>query len=192
MQPKVPAWSGVIAAVAGLLATGRADAEVISSAQAGFSLRIEMPVGAPPAEVYSKLFEIGRWWSDEHTYTGKASNMSLRNEAGGCFCEVLDGGGFIRHAALEYSDKGRKIVRLSGALGPLQEMGASGMLTFSFLPAPPAAAQDTPRATQLVVTYVVSGYAEKGYAALAPLVDRVLREQLERLQRYVDTGKATP
>jgi hypothetical protein len=187
MQAKVAVLGGVIAAVAGLLPTGRAEADVVSSAPAGFSLRIEVPVGAPPADVYSKLFDIGRWWSDEHTYTGKASNMSLRNEAGGCFCEALTGGGFIRHAALEYSDKG-KIVRLSGALGPLQEMGASGMLTFSLLPA----AEDNPRATRLVMTYVVSGYAEKGYAALAPLVDQVLHEQVKRFRRYVETGKSTP
>jgi hypothetical protein len=187
MQAKVAVISGVIAAVAGLLAAGRAEAEVVSSAQAGFSLRIEVPVGAPPSDVHSKLFDIGRWWSDEHTYTGKASNMSLRNEAGGCFCEALGSGGFIRHAAVEYSDKG-KIVRLSGALGPLQEMGANGMLTFSLRPA----AEDNPRATRLVMTYVVSGYAEKGYASLAPLVDRVLLEQVERFRRYVETGKPAP
>ncbi len=52
-------------------------------------------------------FEIGNWWSDAHTYSGKASNLTLRNEPGGCFCETLPGGGFVRHASLEYSDKGK-------------------------------------------------------------------------------------
>jgi hypothetical protein len=144
-----------------------------------------VPITAAPADVYPKLFEIGRWWSDAHTYTGQASNMTLKNEPGGCFCEALPGG-FIRHAALEYSDKG-KVVRLSGALGPLQELGAQGMLSFNFVAAGKAG-------TRLVVSYAVSGYLanEKGLAALAGPVNDVLQEQVDRFKRYVETGKPAP
>ena len=106
-----------------LLAPGLASADVLSSSPAGFILRIEVPVAAPPADVYSKFFEVGKWWSDAHTYSGKASNFSLRNEPGGCLCEALAGGGFVRHATLEYSDKG-KVARLDGALGPSATGGA--------------------------------------------------------------------
>jgi hypothetical protein len=177
------------AAVAAAL-PGIAGAEVVSSTPAGFSIRVELPVAAPPAAVYGKLFQIGQWWSDDHTYTGAASNMTLRNEPGGCFCERLAGGGFIRHASLEYSDKG-KIARLSGALGPLQEMGASGALTFTFLPADKA---NPAAGTRLVMTYAAGGGypGDKGYIPLAPLVDAVMKEQVERLKRYVETGRATP
>jgi hypothetical protein len=171
---------------AGLVASGApqmATADVKSSSPAGFVVRIELPVAAAPAEIYTRIFEIGRWWSDAHTYTGKASNLTLKNEPGGCFCESLPGGGFVRHAALEYSDKG-KVVRLSGGLGPLQELGAQGILSFNLQPAEKAG-------TRLVVSYVVGGYPldEKGLAALAGPVDGVLKEQLERLKRYVETGK---
>lgn len=177
---------------AGLVVSGApqtAAAEVKSSSPAGFVVQIELPVAAAPVDVYTRLFEIGRWWSDAHTYSGKASNLTLKNEPGGCFCESLGGapgGGFVRHAVLEYSDKG-KLVRLSGGLGPLQELGAQGVLSFHFRPAEKAG-------TRLVVRYVVGGYPtdEKGLAAMAGPVDSVLKEQLERFRRYVETGKPTP
>jgi len=167
------------------LVPGLAAAEVASSSAAGFIVRVEVPVAAPPAEVYAKFFEIGKWWSDAHTYSGKASNLSLRNEPGGCFCETLPGG-FVRHASLEYSDKG-KVAVLDGALGPLQALGAHGLLAFTFGPADktnPAAG------TRLLVTYTVSGYQpDKGFAPLAEPVNGVIREQVARLKRLVETGK---
>jgi hypothetical protein len=177
------------AAFAAAVAPETASAEVTSSGAGGFVVRIELPVAAAPADVYAKFFEVGKWWSDAHTYTGKSSNLSLRNEPGGCFCEALAGGGFVRHATLLYSDKG-KGARLDGALGPLQELGAHGLMAFNFGPADktnPAAG------TKLVVTYVVSGYQpDKGFAPLAEPVNAVLKEQVERLKRFVETGKAAP
>ena len=173
---------------AALLAPGAALADVASSSAAGFIVRIEVPVAAPPTDVYSRFLEIGKWWSDAHTYSGKASNMSLRNEPGGCFCETLPGG-FVRHATLEYSDKG-KVAVLDGALGPLQALGAHGLLAFSFAPADktnPAAG------TRLRVTYTVSGYQpDKGFEPLAEPVNGVIKEQVERLKRFVETGKPGP
>jgi hypothetical protein len=183
----VSARAVVLSSVAsGLVASAApqtAAADVQSSSPAGFVVRLEVPILAAPADVYAKLFEIGRWWSDAHTYTGKASNMTLKNEPGGCFCETLPDG-FVRHAAVEYSDKG-KVVRLSGALGPLQELGAQGMLSFNFAPAADKAG------TRLTVSYAVSGYpaGEKGLAALAGPVNDVLKEQIDRFKRYVETGK---
>jgi hypothetical protein len=183
-------WAAVLSGVAaGLVGSGApqvAMADVQSSSPAGFVVRIELPVAAAPADLYTKLFEIGRWWSDSHTYTGKASNLTLKNEPGGCFCEALPGGGFVRHATAEYSDKD-KLLRLSGGLGPLQEMGAQGTLSFNLLPVDKAG-------TRLVVSYVVGGYpvGEKGFAALAEPVNGVLKEQLERFKRYVETGKPAP
>lgn len=172
-----------------LLVPGVAAAEVVASNPGGFIVRIELPVAAAPAAVYSKFFEVGRWWSDAHTYTGKASNLSLRNEPGGCLCETLAGGGFVRHASLEYSDNG-KVARLDGALGPLQAIGAHGLLAFNFS----AADKTNPAAgTKLVVTYTVSGFQpDKGLAPLAEPVNGVIQEQVERLKRFVETGKPAP
>jgi hypothetical protein len=169
-----------------VLAPALAAADVLSSSPAGFIVRIELPVAAPPSDVYAKFFEIGKWWSGAHTYSGKASNLTLRDEPGGCFCEALAGGGFVRHATLEYADKG-KVARLDGALGPLQALGAHGLLAFDF----GAADKTTPSSgTRLVATYTVSGFQpDKGFAPLAEPVNGVLKAQVERLKRFVETGK---
>ncbi|MBX5463585.1 MAG: ATPase [Steroidobacteraceae bacterium] len=169
----------VLVAVA--CAQAPARAEVTSSGTDGFAMKIDLPVAAPPDRVFERFLEIGRWWSDEHTYSGHASNMTLRNEPGGCFCETLPNGGFIRHAAIEYSDPG-KALYLSGALGPLLTLGAHGLLAVQF--------KAEGEGSRLVATYVVSGFPQgKGFAELAPLVDQVLLEQFTRLKRYVETGR---
>jgi uncharacterized protein YndB with AHSA1/START domain len=174
---------GLTAVCAALAVAGIARAEVRSSAPSGFVLKIETTVGAPPAEVYARFFEIARWWSGDHTYSGSAANLSLRSEPGGCFCESLGHGAFVRHASVEYAVPGH-LVRLAGALGPLEEIGAYGMLAFHF----DAAGQGT----KLTVTYVVSGYpVDKGLGELAPGVDMVLATQVERLKRLSETGKPT-
>ena len=183
---RMRAW---VALGAALLAPGLATADVLSSSPAGFIVRIEVPVAAAPAEAYSKFFEVGQWWSGTHTYSGKASNLSLKNEPGGCFCEALAGGGFVRHATLEYSDQG-KVTVLDGALGPLLALGAHGLLAFNFA----AADKANPAAgTRLAVTYTVSGYQPgEGFAPFAEPVNGVLREQVERFKRFVETGRAAP
>ena len=172
-----------------VLPPGLAGADVVASSASGFIVRIELPVAAPPSDVYSRFFEIGKWWSDAHTYSGKAANMTLKNEPGGCFCEALAGGGFVRHASLEYSDKG-KVAVLDGALGPLQALGAHGLLAFNFA----VVDKTNPAAgTRLVVTYTVSGFQpDKGFAPLAEPVNGVLKEQVERLKQFAETGKPAP
>ncbi|MEP7245625.1 MAG: ATPase [Gammaproteobacteria bacterium] len=157
------------------------QADVAASAPGGFVLKIETSVAAAPAEVYAQFIQIGQWWSDAHTYSGKAANMTLTATPGGCFCEALADGGFVRHAAVEYSVPG-KALRLSGALGPLQEMGAYGLLSFRFEP-------DGAK-TRLVTTYTVSGFMPgKGLAEVAAPVNGVLTEQVTRLKRLAETGK---
>ena len=45
----------------------------------------------------------------------------------------------------------------------------------------------------MVVSYVVSGYQpDKGLAPLAEPVNGVLTEQVERLRRFVETGRPLP
>ncbi len=159
------------------------QADVMSSGPTGFIVKIETPVAAAPAEVYSRFLQIGQWWSDEHTYSSKAANMTLENTPGGCFCELLPGGGFVRHAQVELSMPGQ-LIRLSGALGPLQEMGAYGLMDFRFH------ADGAKNKTRLELTYTVSGYQPgKGLGEIAAAVDGVMTEQMQRLKHLVETGK---
>jgi hypothetical protein len=166
------ALGGLLAAL-GLVAAGGppAIADVISSGANGFQLRqvVQSPL-APPA-AYRRFVSLRSWWSAEHTYSGKASALSLDARPGGCWCEKLANGGGVRHMSVSYVDPGRTIV-FEGGLGPLQQMGAGGAMTVSFKPGASG--------SEVTLIYNVSGFTPGGLAAIAPIVDQVLRAQLER------------
>ena len=88
----------------------------------------EAIVAATPDRVYAALLKVGRWWDEEHTYSGDARNMALDARPGGCFCEKIPGKGAIEHMRVIYVSK-NEVLRLSGGLGPLQESGVTGTLT---------------------------------------------------------------
>ncbi len=75
-----------------------------------------------------------------------------------------------------------RLLRMLGGLGPLQEHGVAGSLTFTLEP--------SEKGVELAVTYNVSGYHPSGLGSWADAVDRVVREQVERLKLYVETGRA--
>lgn len=60
-----------------------------------------------------------------------------------------------------------KTLRLTGGLGPLQGMGATGALTFTL--------RSTSSAAATVITgYSVVGYSREGLSSIADAVDQVL------------------
>ena len=59
-----------------------------------------------PAEAYAKFLRIGEWWSDAHSYSGAAANMTLDTARGGCWCESWPGG-FVEHMAVTTAMPGR-------------------------------------------------------------------------------------
>lgn len=155
-----------------LLVPSLAAAEVKSSTPAGFEVESKAVVAAIPAEVYARLGRIGEWWNPAHTYSGKGANLSLEAKAGGCFCETIEGGGTIEHMRVVYAQPG-SILRLQGGLGPLQQEAAIGTLTLQLKP--------VAGGTEVTQTYVVGGNIRGGAEKLAPIVDQVLGEQLNRL-----------
>ncbi len=56
-------------------------------------------------------------------------------------------------------------------------------MTWTFRPAE--------KGTAVEVRYVVGGFNPAGFKDLAPAVDSVLRSQVERSKRYVETGKSS-
>ncbi|MEO7757863.1 MAG: hypothetical protein ABIS07_14915, partial [Dokdonella sp.] len=119
------------------------------------------------------------WWSSEHTWSGKASNLSLKAEAGGCFCERWKDGS-VEHGRVIMALPD-KVLRLDSALGPLQEFALKGILSFWIKTGDDGA-------TQLVVEYRVNGASGSGLDTFAPSVDEVLGAQVARLVRYIDSG----
>lgn len=166
-----------------LVASPAGWAEVTASGPSGFSLKTEVSLPGKPETAFASFLRVGQWWSDEHTYSGKATNMTLAAEPNGCFCERLPQGGFVKHMEVLYSAPGQAL-RLGGGLGPLQQMGATGVMTLIFKPEGDQ--------VRLIMTYGVSGFAgDIGFAGIAPLVDRVLTEQLTRFKHFTETGKPT-
>lgn len=160
---------------------GTAHASVSSSAPSGFTVENTIEVGKPPTAVWNALVQsVGAWWHPDHTWSGDSDNLRIEPRAGGCFCEGLDGGGGVRHLAVEFV-KPPTLLRMRGGLGPLQELAVAGSLTFAL------EALDQQR-TRIRLTYTVGGYRGGGLDPLAPVVDSVLAMQLGRLGRYVATG----
>lgn len=168
-------------AAAGLaLAAGPAKAEVMQSAPDGAHMLHQVRVEAAPAAVYALIGQIGRWWSAEHSYSGDAANLTLAVEPGGCFCERWKDGA-VEHARVIMVMRDQ-VVRLQGALGPLQVKAVNGVLTFLLKP--------DGTGTQLTLGYRVTGSSLSALDKDAPAVDGVLNVQVQRLKRLAETGKA--
>ena len=154
-----------------------AQADVADSSPAGFTVKISIPIAAPPAEAYRSLLHIADWWNPDHTFSGDAHNLSIEEKPMGCFCEKLPGGGAVRHLELINFTPGQTLV-FSGALGPLQSLAAAGTMTIHFAPADAG--------TKLTVVYAVLGYQPAGMAAWAAPVNAMLTEQFTRLKNFAE------
>jgi len=171
-------WA-VIADAAIIVTRFTASAAVEDQAQNGFTIAETAVIAAPPGRVYEALLVPAHWWSSEHTYSHNAGNLSLDAHAGGCWCETLPGGGSVQHLVVANVIPG-KLLRLRGALGPLQGMAVDGAMTFALHAASSG--------TELTLTYAVGGYSKGGFGELSGAVDSVLAEQTARLKRLVETG----
>jgi len=174
--------AGALVIAAALALSARA--EVADSAPNGFTVKISQVIQAPPDEVYRRLVRnVGDWWNPEHTYSHDAHNLSIEEKAMGCFCERLTNQGSVRHMEILYVDPGKRIV-MTGALGPLQSLAATGSLTIQFSAAPVG--------TKLDVNYAVAGYLAAGMKTWASPVDGMLTEQFTRLKTYIERGNSVP
>ncbi|MEQ8312469.1 MAG: hypothetical protein RIA72_17445 [Sphingopyxis sp.] len=164
------------AVLGALVSAPTAQAKIIDQSEIGFTVAHTAQVAAPPAEVWKMLRMPQSWWSKEHSWSGDAANFWLDSQAGGCFCEKLpDAGaglGSVQHARIVFA-KPNELLRLSGALGPLQGEAVSGTLTIQI--------KETPTGSALRFDYVVGGYMRFKVADIAPAVDAVIGEQIKGL-----------
>lgn len=157
-------------------------AEVSQASETGFTVTERLPVRAEPSRLVDAVAHVGAWWNDEHTFSDHAANLTLEASAGACFCERWAGGS-VQHAQVLYVAPG--IVRLGGALGPLQGLAVNGVLTLAIQKNEPAsAAAGTPN--QLVVTYRIGGGEAADMRRMPPLVDGMMGDTAARLARYLD------
>ena len=160
-----------------------ARADVVEATPAGFLVRFEVTVSAPPDKAYAVMTgEVGNWWNMDHSYSRDGRNLTIDARAGGCFCEKLANGGGVQHMSVVFASPGSTL-RMLGGLGPLQGSGVAGSMTWRFVAAPPG--------TKIELSYSVGGYFQGGLDKVAAPVNSVIGEQLMRLKSYIDTGRPT-
>lgn len=167
-----------------LAAATPAAAEVTASQDNGFAVRHTVTVSADPDAAFAMLRTPAKWWDKAHTWTGNADNLYMDAQAGGCFCELIQNDattetgvpqrtlrGSVQHMQILYVDPG-KMLRLSGALGPLQGEAMAGTMTISLSP--------IAGGTRLTFEYVAGGFMRMAASDIAPAVDGVIGAQASR------------
>jgi len=158
-----------------------AGAEVVDSAPHGFSVRNVAQIAAHPSRVYNAAVDlVGRWWNPAHLFSQNPANLTLEARAGGCLCERLANGIAVHLTVVHFV--AQQEIRFAGALGPLQQAGVAGSMIWKLT--------DASGGTRFEWSYTVGGFMPGGLAAIAPAVDAVLGDQLQRLKRFVETGRA--
>ena len=162
-----------------LLVSAPASAEVVSSSANGFEVSNGVNLVIPVNQAYAAFSRLGTWWSDEHTYSGKAANIQLTLRPGGCFCEAIPTGGGVEHMRVSVVQPNERIV-MSGALGPVLYEAASGVMDVKF--------ERIAGGARVTMNYRAAGFAKDDADKMAPLVDQVLAEQLKRYRAYAAKG----
>lgn len=171
---------------AALLCT-EARAEVVDLKQNGFLIRHELMLNTNPEQSYQLIAnQIHRWWNPSHTYSADAANLSIEAKAGGCFCERLPNGGGVQHMSVVHANPG-KLLRMTGALGPMQGSGLAGSMSWQLTPVSGQGIEKFQ--SKLTLSYSVGGYLHGGFEKMAPAVNGMLAEQIGRLEKLANSGK---
>jgi hypothetical protein len=165
----------ITVALALLAASAPAAADVVTASPNGFEIRQTVPLVVKPEIAFTAFANLPEWWDPQHSYSGKSENLSLSLIPGGCFCERFPEGGGIEHMHVTYVDPGKRIL-LTGALGPLLYEATSGVMDVQV--------KSTAAGSLLTLDYRASGFFNGGAAKLAPIVDKVLSDQMRRYRAY--------
>ena len=91
MRPAAVAVSLFLGAIA-----TNSMAEVTSAGPGGFTLQHEVTIDAERVDAWhAAVNDIGQWWSDDHTISGRAAAMTIDARPMGCFCEALANNGGV-------------------------------------------------------------------------------------------------
>ena len=160
-----------------------AFAEVKTVTDAGFNIVHIAEVAAEPDVIWKRLIAPKDYWSKAHSWSGSSEGFYIDAQANGCFCELFqekgaDGKtkttGSVEHMRVIFAQPG-KVLRMQGALGPLQSEAVLGTLTVAIEPMKGGGG------SKLSFSYVVGGYMRYKTTEIAPAVDKVLGEQFKSL-----------
>jgi hypothetical protein len=160
-----------------------AVAEVKTVTDSGFNIVHIAEVTAEPDVIWKRLIAPKDYWSKAHSWSGSSEGFYIDAQANGCFCELFqekgaDGKtkttGSVEHMRVIFAQPG-KVLRMQGALGPLQSEAVLGTLTVAIEPLKAGGG------SKISFSYVVGGYMRYKTADIAPAVDKVLGEQFKSL-----------
>ncbi len=169
-----------------------AFAEVKNVTEQGFLTVHAAEVSARPEDVWKRLLIPKDWWQPAHSWSGSVAGFYIDPQAGGCFCELVQekdkagkivNKGSVEHMRVIFAQPGR-VLRMQGALGPLQSEAVIGTLTVAIEP--------SGTGSKLSFNYIVGGYSRFPMDKMAPAVDKVLAEQFAALIKPLGkTGEGT-
>ncbi|MDZ4867052.1 MAG: ATPase [Alphaproteobacteria bacterium] len=157
-----------------------AAAKVAAQSATGFVVEHKVDVKGDAKAAYDAFIKVGSWWSSSHSFSGDAKNLTIETKPGGCWCEALPDGGFVKHMEVIHAAPGSMLV-FSGGLGPLQFMGVAGSMTVSFKPGKGV--------TTVTLRYDVGGRDDKNFEGISKGVDGVIAEQFARYANFASNGK---
>lgn len=170
---KLASAIGAIAAASAIPAAG----EVRTANADSFEVEHRVDTALDPDRLYALIGQPSCWWSDAHSFSGRAANLSVALEPRGCWCERMPDGTMVTHLTVDTAEPGRRLL-LQGLLGPLKTMAKAGRMSWTITP--------RDQGSTLVLNYKVDGIAPGKAVQLAPAVDRVLGEQVARLDTLAE------
>lgn len=180
MKTSVKTFFAAVIILLGISGKIFAGTGIADSSATGFTVKHEIKINCPADSLWQSFLRVGDWWDPEHTWSGDSKNLFIQPYAGGVFGEKLANGGSVLHMTVYYIAPGTSVI-LRGGLGPLMALGVEGSMSFTFLP--------DGNNSKLMFHYMVGGYCPGGLWRYAPLVDKVLGHQLERLKQFAEGKK---
>lgn len=175
--------NALVLAVALAAIPSPAFAEVKAASDMGFNSVHIATVNATPEDIWKRLLTPKDYWNKAHSWSGSSAGFYIDAQANGCFCELFQEAdangklktvGSVEHMRVIFAQPG-KVLRMQGALGPLQSEAVIGTLTVAMEPAKDSAG------TRVSFSYVVGGYMRYKVSEIAPAVDKVLGEQFKNM-----------
>jgi len=157
-----------------------ASAKIINQSATGFTLVYEADLAVESNAAYDAFTDSGSWWSKDHTYSHDSKNLSMELKNGGCWCEKLPNGGFVRRMDVVQVVPGERLL-LRGQLGPLAFMGVAGAMRVTF--------EKKDKGVHVTMRYAIGGHDDDDFKTIRAAVDEVLSEQFQRYSSFATTGK---
>lgn len=159
-----------------------AHAKIVAKSATGFVVEHQIELKSDAKSAYDAFTKIGSWWASSHSFSGEAKNITIDTTPGGCWCEALPNGGFVKHMDVVHAAPGAMLV-FSGGLGPLHFTGVAGSMTVRFQAAKNAGI------TTMTLRYDVGGRDDKNFEEISKAVDGVLAEQIARYKNFATAEK---